>query len=112
MNLNFVNALTSLLLHETLFQPAAVTIRFNAIEYTNNEEEPAVPVIVTKNQRLARPVSLFIEPLTVEKAMMRNISIPLVGDVDITAVNPRIPIRARGKHFIQLINFTLNRELF
>ena len=70
------------------------------MEYVNDEDELTIPVTVQKTQRIARPVSLLIEPLTVEDALMRGLDIPLVGDVDITAINPRIPIRARGKHFI------------
>ena len=53
---------------------------------------------VRKTQRLAQPVSLLIEPLTVEDALMRGLDIPRVGDIDITAINPRIPIRARSKY--------------
>ena len=52
---------------------------------------------VRKTERLARPVSLLIEPLTVEDALERGLDIPRFGDVNITVINPRIPIRARGK---------------
>ena len=92
-----VNISYTLLNVATLFQLSAITIGFNAIEYANDEDELTLPVTVRKTERLAHPVSLLIEPLTVEDALMRGLNIPLVGDVNITAINPRIPIRARGK---------------
>ena len=79
------------------FLSKAIRIGFNAIEYVNNEEELTLPVTVRKTQRLARPVSLLIESLTVSSALALGLDIPLVGGVDITAINPRIPIRARSK---------------
>ena len=64
--------------------------------------------------RLAHPVSLRVQPLTVAQALEMNLEIPPVeGDLDIkdntSEARMRIPIRAKGKcevyHHSHVINF-------
>ena len=52
--------------------------------------------------RIAHPVSLRIQPLTIDEALTRGLDIPTVeGNLDIkentTEIRRRIPIRAKGK---------------
>ena len=52
---------------------------------------------------LANPVSLRVQPMTIDEALAIGLTIPTVDGVDITANNTverlRIPIRAKGKSY-------------
>ena len=81
-----------------------VTIGFNLNEYANNEDVSMIRSVVRKSEiNIAHPVTLRVEPLTIDEALSRGLEIPTVeGNLNITINNTeermRIPIRAKGKH--------------
>ena len=108
-----------LILHVQLFIPyfSAVVIGFNLEEYASNEDVLRISSVVRKSEiRMAHPVSLRVQPLTVADALAMGLTIPPVeGNLDITVNNTeermRIPIRAKGNivkyvhHHHHIINF-------
>ena len=62
-----------------------------------------ISAIVRKSEtRIAHPVTLRIQPLTIDEALTRGLDIPTVeGNLDIKESNTderrRIPIRAKGR---------------
>ena len=72
-------------------------------EYASSEDELMISAIVRKSEtRIAHPMSLRVQPLTIDEALARGLEIPPVeGNLNIKENNTeerrRIPIRARGK---------------
>ena len=72
-------------------------------EYARNEDVLRVTSVVRKSEiRMAHPVSLRVQPLTVDEALVMGLTIPPVeGNLDITenttVERMRIPIRAKCK---------------
>ena len=73
-------------------------------EYAINENALMISTLVQKSEiRMAHPVSLRVQPLTIAQALEVGLNIPLVeGNLDIkendTLERIRIPIRAKGEH--------------
>ena len=68
----------------------------------SSESNEVITTSVLKTQtQLAHPVSLRVQPMTIDEALTMGLTIPLVDGVDITVNNTeerrRIPIRAKGK---------------
>ena len=85
-----------------------MVIEFKEAQYSRVESNLEIPVIVQKTEiRLAHPLTLRVQPMTIAEALARGLHIPLVDGVDITVNNTeerrRVPIRAQGKHDIKLI---------
>ena len=84
-----------------------VEFGFNHVQYTSSETNFEIPVTIRKTEsRLARPVSLRVQPLTIADALLMGLSIPLVEGVD-KAINIiqdpiryLVPVRAKGMHII------------
>ena len=82
---------------------SVVTIGFNLEEYASNEDELMISSIVRKSEiRMAHPVSLRVQPLTVADAQAMGVNIPPVeGNLNIeentSMEQTRIPIRAKCK---------------
>ena len=86
----------------------AVTISFNLEEYANSENAPGISTVIRKSEkRLAHPVSLRVQPLTIAQALARGLNIPSVEGNDITVNNTeermRIPIRAKCKLLVSIV---------
>ena len=75
-------------------------------EYASSEDVLMISAIVQKSEmRIAHPVSLRVQPLTIDEALARGLKIPTVeSNWDIkensSEQRRRIPIRAKGKHEI------------
>ena len=73
------------------------------VEYASSEEVLRISSVVRKSEiRMAHPVSLRVQPLTIADALAMGLNIPPVeGNLDIKENNTeerrRIPIRAKGK---------------
>ena len=73
-------------------------------EFASNEDVLKISSVVRKSEiRMAHPVSLRVQPLTITEALVMGLHIPSVeGNLDITENNTelrrRIPIRAKCKH--------------
>ena len=65
---------------------AAVEIQFTNDDYRAIESSGVIPVVVTKNQRIATPLTISINPLTVAQANSEGV--PLEG---IPPDNPFVP---------------------
>ena len=88
-------------------------------EYASNEDVLRISSVVRKSEiRLAHPVSLRVQPSTVDDALAMGLTIPPVeGNLDITENTTeermRIPIRAKGNiimvkyihHYHHIISF-------
>ena len=61
-------------------------------------------IIQKKGTQLAHPVSLTVQPMTIDEALTRGLDIPLFDGVNITTEDSqerrRIPVRAKGKQFL------------
>ena len=85
----------------------AVSIGFTRDEYESSESKRVITTTVGRTEtRLAHPVSLRVQPMTIDEAVAMGLEIPLVeGYFNITENNTdlrrRIPIRAKGKQHLK-----------
>ena len=68
----------------------------------SSESNEVITTSVLKTQtQLAHPVTLRVQPITIDEALAMGLTIPTVDGVDITVNNTvqrmRIPVRAKGK---------------
>ena len=86
-----------------MFIHAVVFISFSSEGYTVSEDKQIISCLVYKPffARMAHPVSLRVQPLTIAEALAMGLEIPLVDGVNITVNNTeeriRVPIGAKGK---------------
>ena len=82
---------------------SAVDIGFNFDEYASTEDMLMISSVVQRSEiRIAHPVSLRVQPLTITEALARGLQLPSVqGNVDVrdntSEIRRRIPIRAKCK---------------
>ncbi len=68
---------------------AAVRIQFTEVDY-HTPESGQLQVLVSKDSRIASPITMTVSPLTIDEAVASGISLPFSVPID----NPLSPFRA------------------